>query len=61
MVKEPTVPSGSVPPNPGILALLSGNKVTLELLATGGWLTLGGNRSTVAGVGLMPPLLSVAL
>ena len=41
MVKEVIVPSGSVPPNPGTGAFLSGNKITPESLATGGWLTGG--------------------
>ena len=62
-VKETTVPSGSVPPSPGMFTVVSTNKATLELLATGGP-SVGGNsprREAVAGAGLMAPRLSVAL
>ena len=63
MVKETTVPSGSVPPRPGMLTLCPGDKVTLVLLATGGWLAFGtiGSSDAVAGAGLMAPRLSVAV
>ena len=63
MVKETTVPSGSVPPSPGMFTVVSSNKATLELLATGGWSPEGNSpsREAVAGAGLMAPRRSVAL
>ena len=61
MVKEAIDPSGSVPPNPDSGMVPPGATATLALLATGGWLTPGGNADTVAAAGLLIPWLSLAL
>ena len=73
MVKEATVPSGSVPPNPVTRVLLLGGMLKLTFVVTGGWLlgfamgvgvgvgVVEGRAATVALAGLLRPLLSVAL